>query len=53
MRFLAATILALAATALPAGAATATADSTQRAVASFIASNFKLAMQQATEGLGA
>lgn len=47
MRFLAATILALAATALPAGAATATADSTQRAVASFIASNFKLAMQQA------
>ncbi len=53
MRILAATILALAATALPAGAATAPADSTQRAVAAFIASNFKIAMQQAFADLSA
>lgn len=53
MRILAATILAIAATALPAGAATTPADSTQRSVATFIASNFKLAMQQAFSDLTA
>ncbi len=47
MRAFAAMIFALAVAVLPAGAATAGADSTQRAVAAFIASNFKLAMAQA------
>lgn len=52
MRGIAAMILAVAASVLPAGAATAPADSTQRAVASFISSNFKLAVQQALSDLG-
>lgn len=53
MRVLAAIILAVAATALPAGAATASVDSTARSVATFISANLKLGLQQTLAELAA